>query len=130
MRRLVLLGAYRRLAVCPTRRRTPGAQHPGFWRSIAEGIAEAGALQQIWPVLLLNFGIGVFYVGTVHGGACRSLCATSITVAPPEIAYVKFLVFWAGTIVAAFAFAGLARNLPIRGAGPSRRGRRPRSAAI
>ena len=67
----------------------------------------------MWPVLLLNFGIGVFYVGpfmavlpivvrdVYHGGAA-------------EIAYIN-LAFWAGTIVAAFAFAGLARRFSLRG---------------
>jgi len=109
---LVLLGA---IAVwrLPDPPPHPPAQHPSFWRSIAEGIAEAARSEQIWPVLLLNFGIGVFYVGPFmavlpllvrdiyHGGAA-------------EIAYVN-LAFWAGTIVAAFAFAGLARNLTRRG---------------
>jgi MFS family permease len=87
--------------------------HPGFWRSIGDGIAEAARSEQMWPVLLLNFGVGVFYVGpfmavlpivvrdVYHGGAA-------------EIAYIN-LAFWAGTIVAAFAFAGLARRLSLRG---------------
>jgi MFS family permease len=91
----------------------PPVVHPGFWRSIGDGIAEAARSEQMWPVLLLNFGIGVFYVGpfmavlpivvrdVYHGGAA-------------EIAYIN-LAFWAGTIVAAFAFAGLARRLSRRG---------------
>jgi MFS family permease len=91
----------------------PPAEHPGFWRSIGDGISEAARSEQMWPVLLLNFGIGVFYVGpfmavlplvvrdVYHGGAA-------------EIAYIN-LAFWAGTIVAAFAFAGLARRLSRRG---------------
>jgi Transmembrane secretion effector len=91
----------------------PPAQHPSFWRSIGDGIVEAARSEQMWPVLLLNFGIGVFYVGpfmavlplvvrdVYHGGAA-------------EIAYIN-LAFWAGTIVAAFAFAGLARRLLRRG---------------
>ena len=91
----------------------PPVEHPSFWRSIADGIAEAARSEQMWPVLLLNFGIGVFYVGpfmavlplvvrdVYHGGAA-------------EIAYVN-LAFWAGTIVAAFAFAGLARRFTLRG---------------
>jgi MFS family permease len=109
---LVLLGA---IAVwrLPDPPPHPPARHPSFWRSIADGIAEAARSEQIWPVLLLNFGIGVFYVGPFmavlplvvrdiyHGGAA-------------EIAYIN-LAFWAGTIVAAFAFAGLARNLTRRG---------------
>jgi hypothetical protein len=91
----------------------PPVVHPSFWRSIGDGIAEAARSEQMWPVLLLNFGIGVFYVGpfmavlpivvrdVYHGGAA-------------EIAYVN-LAFWAGTILAAFAFAGLARRFSLRG---------------
>ncbi len=91
----------------------PPVAHPSFWRSIGDGIAEAARSEQMWPVLLLNFGVGVFYVGpfmavlpiivrdVYHGGAA-------------EIAYIN-LAFWAGTIVAAFAFAGLARRLSLRG---------------
>lgn len=91
----------------------PPVAHPSFWRSIADGIAEAARSEQMWPVLLLNFGVGVFYVGpfmaalpivvrdVYHGGAA-------------EIAYIN-LAFWAGTIVAAFAFAGLARRFSRRG---------------
>ena len=109
---LVLLGAIA-VWMLPDPPPHPPARHPNFWRSIADGIAEAARSEQIWPVLLLNFGIGVFYVGPFmavlpllvrdiyHGGAA-------------EIAYVN-LAFWAGTIVAAFAFAGLARNLTRRG---------------
>jgi hypothetical protein len=109
---LVLLGAIA-VWMLPDPPPHPPTQHPSFWRSIADGIAEAARSEQIWPVLLLNFGIGVFYVGPFmavlplvmrdiyHGGAA-------------EIAYVN-LAFWAGTIVAALAFAGLARNLTRRG---------------
>jgi hypothetical protein len=109
---LVLLGAIA-VWMLPDPPPHPPTKHPSFWRSIADGIAEAARSEQIWPVLLLNFGIGVFYVGPFmavlplvvrdiyHGGAA-------------EIAYVN-LAFWAGTIVAAFAFAGLARNLTRRG---------------
>ena len=91
----------------------PPTQHPSFWRSMGEGIVEAARSEQMWPVLLLNFGIGVFYVGpfmavlplvvrdVYHGGAA-------------EIAYIN-LAFWAGTIVAAFAFAGVGRRLSRRG---------------
>ena len=109
---LVLLGAVAvwRLPDPPPH---PPAEHPSFWRGIADGIAEAARSEQMWPVLLLNFGIGVFYVGPfvavlalvvrdVYGGGAA------------ELAYVN-LAFWAGTIVAAFAFAGLARHLTRRG---------------
>jgi MFS family permease len=109
---LVLLGAVA-VWLLPDPPPHPPIEHPSFWRSIADGIAEAARSEQIWPVLLLNFGIGVFYVGpfmavlplvvrdVYHGGAA-------------EIAYVN-LAFWAGTIVAALAFAGLARHLTRRG---------------
>jgi hypothetical protein len=109
---LVLLGAIA-VWMLPDPPPHPPGRHASFWRSIADGIAEAARSEQIWPVLLLNFGIGVFYVGpfmavlplvvrdVYHGGAA-------------EIAYVN-LAFWAGTIVAAFAFAGLSRNLMRRG---------------
>ncbi len=109
---LVLAGAIAvwRLPEPPPR---PPVDHPSFWRSIGDGIAEAMRSEQMWPILLLNFGIGVFYVGPFmavlplvvrdiyHGGAA-------------EIAYIN-LAFWAGTIIAAFAFAGLARRFSLRG---------------
>jgi len=109
---LVLLGAAAvwRLPDPPPH---PPAEHPSFWRSIGDGIAEAARSEQMWPVLLLNFGVGVFYVGPFmavlalvvrdihHGGAS-------------EIAEIN-LAFWAGSIVAAFAFTGLARRLARRG---------------
>lgn len=109
---LVLLGA---IAVwrLPDPPPHPPVEHPSFWRSIGDGIAEAARSEQMWPVLLLNFGIGVFYVGPfmavlplvvrdIYGGGAA------------ELAYVN-LAFWAGTIVAAIAFAGLARRLTRRG---------------
>src|SRR5579883_2367023 len=109
---LVLLGA---LAVwrLPDPPAHPPARHPSFWRSIGDGMAEAARSEQMWPVLLINFGAGVFYVGpfaavlplvvrdVYHGGAA-------------EIAYVN-LAFWTGTIVAAFAFAGIGRRVALRG---------------
>ncbi len=91
----------------------PPAEHPGFWRSVSEGVSAAAKSDQLWPVLLLNFGVGVFYVGPFmavlplvvrdfyHGGSA-------------ELAYVN-LAFWAATILAAVAFAGLARGLTLRG---------------
>ena len=91
----------------------PLAESPGFWRSVAEGLLAAAKSDQIWPVLLLNFGVGVFYVGPFmavlplavrdhyHGGAA-------------DLAYAN-LAFWAATIIASIAFAGLARRLTLRG---------------
>jgi MFS family permease len=91
----------------------PLTKHTSFWRSIAEGVAEAARSEQIWPVLLLNFGVGLFYVGpfmavlplvvrdNYHGGAV-------------ELSYVN-LAFWAATIVASIALVGLARRFTLRG---------------
>jgi MFS family permease len=91
----------------------PPANHPGFWRSVGEGVSAAAKSDQIWPVLLLNLGVGIFYVGpfmavlpivvrdTYHGGAL-------------DLAYVS-LAFWAATIIASIAFAALARRLTLRG---------------
>jgi len=89
--------------------------HPptSFWRSVAEGVSAAAQSDQMWPVLLINFGVGVFYVGPFmavlpiavrdhyHGGSA-------------ELSYMN-LAFWAATIVAAMAFATLARRLILRG---------------
>ncbi len=109
---LVLLGAVAvwRLADPPPH---PPADHPGFWRSMAEGVAEAARSEQMWPVLLLNFGIGVFYVGpfmTVLPLVVRDIYGGSAA----ELAYVN-LAFWSGTIVAAMAFAGVRRGFARRG---------------
>ena len=80
---------------------------------MAEGVAAAAKSDQIWPVLLLTFGVGVFYVGPFmavpplavrdhyHGGAA-------------DLAYAN-LAFWAATIIASIAFATLARRLTLRG---------------
>jgi hypothetical protein len=109
---LVLLGA---IAVwrLPDPPPHPPVEHPSFWRGIADGIGEAARSEQMWPVLLINFGAGVFFVGpfvavlplvvrdVYRGGAA-------------ELAYIN-LAFWSGTIVAALAFAGLARHLTRRG---------------
>src|SRR3954471_7165992 len=109
---LVLLGAIA-VWLLPDPPPHPPIEHPGFWRSIADGIAEAARSEQIWPVLLLNFGIGVFYVGPFM--AVLPLVVRDVYQGgAAEIAYIN-LAFWAGTIVAAFAFAGLARNLARRG---------------
>ncbi|MBS0223303.1 MAG: MFS transporter [Proteobacteria bacterium] len=91
----------------------PPTQNRSFWRSMAEGVAAAAKSDQVWPVLLLNFGVGVFYVGPFmavlplavrdhyHGGAA-------------DLAYAN-LAFWAATIVASIAFAAFARRLTLRG---------------
>jgi MFS family permease len=109
---LVLLGS---LAVwrLPDPPAHPPAKHPRFWSAIADGIAEAARSEQMWPVLLINLGIGIFYVGpfmAVLPLVVRDIYHGSAA----EIAYVN-LAFWAGTIVAAFAFAGLARRFSLRG---------------
>ncbi len=109
---LVALGA-----IAVWRLPNPPAHSPhaptGFWRSVAEGVSAAARSDQMWPVLLINFGVGVFYVGPFmavlpvavrdhyHGGSA-------------ELATMN-LAFWAATIVAAMAFATLARRLTLRG---------------
>jgi MFS family permease len=67
----------------------------------------------MWPVLLINLGVGVFYVGPFMA-VLPLLVRDVYRGAAAEIAIVN-LAFWAGTIVAAFAFAGLARRLSLRG---------------
>jgi len=91
----------------------PPSPQTGFWHSMADGVTEAVRSHQIWPVLLLNIGIGIFYVGPflavlplvvrdVYGGSSG------------EIALVN-LAFWSGTIVAAVTFTGFARRFTLRG---------------
>jgi hypothetical protein len=109
---LVILGA---IAVwrLPNPPPHPPTEHPSFWRSIADGVAEAARQEQIWPVLLINFGVGVFYVGPFM--AVLPLVVRDIYQGgAAELAYVN-LAFWAGTIVAAVAFAGLVRGVTRRG---------------
>ena len=75
-------------------------------------------------MLLLNFGVGVFYVGPFM--AVLPLVVRDYYLGgSAELAYVN-LAFWAATIVAAFAFAALARRLTLRGrlVGVRRLGRR------
>lgn len=116
---LLVLHATLVLAGCMFLRRLPDpspqspAVHPGFWRSVGEGVSAAARSDQIWPVMLLNLGVGLFYVGpfmavlplvvrdNYHGGAA-------------ELAYVN-LAFWAATIAASMALAGLARRVTRRG---------------
>ncbi len=109
---LVLLGSVAVMAL-PRPAPHPPVEHPSYWHSIRDGVTEAARSEQIWPVLLLNFGVGIFYVGPFmavlplivrdiyHGGAA-------------ELAYVN-LVFWAGTIIAAMLLAGIARRVTLRG---------------
>jgi MFS family permease len=109
---LVLLGL---LAVwrLPDPKPHPPAEHPGFWRSVSDGVSAAAQSDQIWPVLLLNFGVGVFYVGPFM--AVLPLVVRDYYLGgSAELAYVN-LAFWAATIVAAIAFAALARRLTLRG---------------
>jgi MFS family permease len=84
-----------------------------FWRSVAEGVSAAAKSDQMWPVLVINFGVGIFYVGpfmAVLPIAVRDHYGGGAA----ELAYVN-LAFWAATIVAAMAFATLARRLTLRG---------------
>ena len=109
---LLLLGclAVRRLPDPPLH---PPVEHPSFWRSIGEGISVAARSDQIWPVLLLNFGVGVFYVGpfmAVLPLAVRDNYAGGAL----ELSYVN-LAFWAATIIASMALVALARRLTLRG---------------
>jgi hypothetical protein len=109
---LVLLGAFAvwRLPDPPPH---PPTEHPSFWRSIADGVAEAARSEQMWPVLLINFGAGVFFVGPFVA-VLPLLVRDVYSGGAAELAYVN-LAFWAGTIVASIAFAGLARHLTRRG---------------
>ena len=91
----------------------PPVVHPGFWRSVGEGVSAAAKSDQIWPVLLLNFGVGIFYVGpfmAVLPLAIRDHYAGGAL----ELSYMN-LAFWAATIVASMALVGLARRLTLRG---------------
>jgi MFS family permease len=109
---LVLAGCFA-VRLLPDPPPHPPAKHASFWRGIADGVSAAARSDQIWPVLLLNFGVGIFYVGpfmavlplavrdTYGGGAL-------------ELAYVN-LAFWAATILASMALVGLARRFTLRG---------------
>jgi len=91
----------------------PKTEHPGFWHSMAEGVSAAAKSDQIWPVLLLNFGVGIFYVGpfmAVLPLAIRDHYAGGAA----ELSYMN-LAFWAATIVASMALVGLARRFTLRG---------------
>ena len=84
-----------------------------FWRSIAGGVSEARRSEQIWPVLLLNFGMGVFYNGpflVVIPLAVRDEYLGSAA----ELAYANFA-FWTATIVTSMALAGVTQRLVLRG---------------
>jgi MFS family permease len=84
-----------------------------FWRSIAGGVSEARRSEQIWPVLLLNFGMGVFYNGPFLVAiplAVRDEYAGSAA----ELAYANFA-FWAATIVTSMALTGVTQRLVLRG---------------
>lgn len=109
---LVLLGLLAVLRL-PEPRPHPPAEHPGFWRSVSDGVSAAAKSDQIWPVLLLNFGVGVCYVGPFVA-VLPLVVRDYYQGGSAELAYVN-LAFWAATIVAAIAFAGLARRLTLRG---------------
>jgi MFS family permease len=109
---LVALGAFAvwRLPDPPPHPPQPQAS---FWRSVGEGVSAAARSDQIWPVLLINFGVGIFYVGpfmAVLPIAVRDHYGGGAA----ELAYVN-LAFWSATILAAVAFAALARRLTLRG---------------
>ena len=109
---LVLVGAIA-VARLPDPPPHPPVEHPSYWHSIVEGIAEAARSQAMWPVLLLNAGIGVFYVGpflAVIPLVIRDIYAGSAA----ELAYVN-LGFWAGSIAAAMALAAIAKGVTLRG---------------
>jgi MFS family permease len=109
---LVLLGLLAVLRL-PDSKPHPPAVHPGFWRSVADGVSAAAKSDQIWPVLLLNFGVGVFYVGPFM--AVLPLVVRDYYLGgSADLAYVN-LAFWAATIVAAVGFAALARRFTLRG---------------
>lgn len=116
---LLLLHSAMVLAGCLFVRRLPDppahpkARHEGFWRSVGDGVSAAAKSDQIWPVLLLNFGVGIFYVGpfmAVLPLAIRDHYAGGAV----ELSYMN-LAFWAATIIASMALAGLARRLTLRG---------------
>ena len=109
---LVLLGCIA-VAALPDPPPHPPVIHPSYWRSIGDGVSEALRSDQIWPVLLLNFGVGVFYVGPFM--AILPLIVRDVyRGGAAELAYVN-LAFWAGTIIAAVALAGLSRRVTLRG---------------
>lgn len=91
----------------------PPADHPGFWQSVGEGVSAAAKSDQIWPVLLINFGVGIFYVGPFMA-VLPLVVRDNYGGGAPELAYVN-LAFWAATILAAVAFAALARRFTLRG---------------
>ncbi len=109
---LVLLGCIA-VAALPDPPPHPPVVHPSYWRSVGDGVTEALRSDQIWPVLLLNFGVGVFYVGPFM--AILPLIVRDVyRGGAAELAYVN-LAFWAGTIIAAVALAGLSRRVSLRG---------------
>ena len=91
----------------------PPAKHASFWRSIVEGVAVAARSEQIWPVLLLNFGIGVFYVGPFMA-VLPLVVRDNYGGGAVELSYVN-LAFWAATIIASIALVGAARRFTLRG---------------
>ena len=91
----------------------PPVEHPGFWRSVGEGVSAAAKSDQIWPVLLLNFGVGIFYVGPFMA-VLPLVVRDNYGGGALELSYVN-LAFWAATIVAAVAFAAVARRFTLRG---------------
>ena len=91
----------------------PPVEHPSFWRSIGEGVSVAAKSDQIWPVLLLNFGVGIFYVGPFMA-VLPLVVRDNYQGGALELSYVN-LAFWAATIMASMALVALARRLTLRG---------------
>jgi MFS family permease len=91
----------------------PPAKSKGFWRSMGEGVAEAAKSDQLWPVLLLNFGIGVFYVGPFLA-VIPLIVRDNYGGGAAELAYIN-LAFWAASILASIALIGVARRVTRRG---------------
>lgn len=91
----------------------PPGGHAGFWRSVGEGVSAAAKSDQIWPVLLLNFGVGIFYVGPFMA-VLPLVVRDNYQGGALELSYVN-LAFWAATIVASMALVGLARRFTLRG---------------
>ena len=84
----------RRAAAARPAAASAGRSIAGFWRSVGEGVSAAAKSDQIWPVLLLNFGVGVFYVGPFMA-VLPLVVRDNYAGGALELSYVN-LAFWAG----------------------------------